>query len=84
MSADLITKELLGSYMTPSLVPFADIANSQIREAFGEYHKLQMQDLLNLHFQLRPLLEAENQPKEEKPAVVEDKVADQGNDNDVI
>jgi hypothetical protein len=43
-----------------------------------------MQDLLNLHFQLSPLLKAENQPKEEKPAVVEDKVADQGNDNDVI
>ena len=42
MSTDLITKELLGSYMTPSLVPFADIANSQIREAFEDYHKLQM------------------------------------------
>lgn len=37
-----------------------------------------------MHFQLRPLLEAENQPKEEKPAVVEEKVADQGTDDDVI
>lgn len=37
-----------------------------------------------MHFQLRPLLEAENQPKEEKPAEVEEKVADQGTDEDVI